>query len=80
MRLPKRIWFATEKTKILFLTEGLLLRQLAGDPTLDQYSVIIIDEVFINSAPLTNTTLSSVVNLPHVFDFRALCGVKGSSI
>ncbi|KAJ1491686.1 P-loop containing nucleoside triphosphate hydrolase protein, partial [Baffinella frigidus] len=35
----------TEKTKILFLTEGLLLRQLAGDPTLDQYSVIIIDEV-----------------------------------
>ena len=35
----------TDRTKILFLTEGLLLRQLSADPLLAQYSVIIIDEV-----------------------------------
>ncbi|TPX35982.1 hypothetical protein SmJEL517_g01830 [Synchytrium microbalum] len=35
----------TAKTKILFLTEGLLLRQAAADPMLAQYSVIIVDEV-----------------------------------
>jgi len=35
----------SERTKILFLTEGLLLRQLSADPLLEQYSVIIIDEV-----------------------------------
>ncbi|KAJ7391719.1 DEAH (Asp-Glu-Ala-His) box polypeptide 34 [Desmophyllum pertusum] len=32
-------------TRILFLTEGLLLRQLTTDPTLSQYSVIVVDEV-----------------------------------
>uniref|UniRef100_A0A182YGA7 Uncharacterized protein n=1 Tax=Anopheles stephensi TaxID=30069 RepID=A0A182YGA7_ANOST len=32
-------------TKILFITEGLLLRQLASADNLEQYSVIILDEV-----------------------------------
>uniref|UniRef100_A0A182U3Q7 RNA helicase n=1 Tax=Anopheles melas TaxID=34690 RepID=A0A182U3Q7_9DIPT len=32
-------------TKILFITEGLLLRQLASEDNLQQYSVIILDEV-----------------------------------
>ncbi|KAM9367141.1 putative ATP-dependent RNA helicase DHX34 [Phaethornis superciliosus] len=32
-------------TKILFLTEGLLLRQLQRDPTLPSYRVLIADEV-----------------------------------
>lgn len=32
-------------TRILFLTEGLLLRQLSTDPTLSQYNVIVVDEV-----------------------------------
>jgi len=32
-------------TRILFLTEGLLLRQLSTDPTLSQYSVVVVDEV-----------------------------------
>ncbi|XP_052902856.1 probable ATP-dependent RNA helicase DHX34 [Anopheles moucheti] len=32
-------------TKILFITEGLLLRQLASEENLGQYSVIILDEV-----------------------------------
>ena len=32
-------------TKILFLTEGLLLRQLSLDPDLSWYDVVIVDEV-----------------------------------
>lgn len=35
----------TKATKILFLTEGLLLRQIEIDPSLKQYNVILIDEV-----------------------------------
>jgi HrpA-like RNA helicase len=32
-------------TRILFLTEGVLLRQFASDPLLSQYNVIVVDEV-----------------------------------
>lgn len=35
----------TEHTKIVFITEGLLLRQVALDPSLSLYSVIILDEI-----------------------------------
>lgn len=35
----------TEHTKIVFLTEGLLLRQVSGDPLLSMYDVIILDEI-----------------------------------
>lgn len=35
----------TKETKIVFITEGLLLRQLSDDESLTQYSVIIIDEI-----------------------------------
>lgn len=35
----------TRHTRCLFLTEGLLLRQYAADPTLSAYDVIIVDEV-----------------------------------
>ena len=35
----------TRATKILFLTEGLLLRQITSDSLLSQYSVVVIDEV-----------------------------------
>ncbi|EDV20774.1 uncharacterized protein TRIADDRAFT_31352, partial [Trichoplax adhaerens] len=35
----------TRATKVLFLTEGLLLRQLVSDPTLSLYNVIVVDEV-----------------------------------
>ena len=35
----------TSWTKILFLTEGLLLRQMSTDQLLTQYGVIVIDEV-----------------------------------
>ncbi|KAK2846662.1 hypothetical protein Q5P01_009661 [Channa striata] len=35
----------TAATKLLFLTEGLLLRQIQQDSTLAQYQVVIVDEV-----------------------------------
>ncbi|XP_029303031.1 putative ATP-dependent RNA helicase DHX34 [Cottoperca gobio] len=35
----------TPSTKLLFLTEGLLLRQIQQDKTLSQYQVLIVDEV-----------------------------------
>lgn len=35
----------SSKNRITFLTEGLLLRKLAGDDKLLEYSVIILDEV-----------------------------------
>lgn len=35
----------TEHTKIVFLTEGLLLRQVASDPLLSMYDVMILDEI-----------------------------------
>ncbi|KAK2718300.1 probable ATP-dependent RNA helicase DHX34 [Artemia franciscana] len=41
----------TSHTKIVFLTEGLLLRQVASDPTLSGYDVIIVDEVHERHLP-----------------------------
>ena len=35
----------TARTKILFITEGLLLRQLSDDENLSNFSVVIIDEI-----------------------------------
>lgn len=35
----------THQTKIVFITEGLLLRQLATDSTLSAYDVLVLDEV-----------------------------------
>eukprot|EP00002_Diphylleia_rotans_P039568 TRINITY_DN9202_c0_g1_i1.p1 TRINITY_DN9202_c0_g1~~TRINITY_DN9202_c0_g1_i1.p1 ORF type:complete len:990 (-),score=168.40 TRINITY_DN9202_c0_g1_i1:108-3077(-) len=35
----------SRETRIIFMTEGILLRQVAGDPLLSSYDVIIIDEV-----------------------------------
>ena len=35
----------TQSTRILFLTEGLLLRQIETDAMLSQYSVLVVDEV-----------------------------------
>ncbi|KAF4533012.1 hypothetical protein B566_EDAN000703 [Ephemera danica] len=35
----------TQHTKILFITEGLLLRQVQSDPTISGYDVIVLDEV-----------------------------------
>lgn len=35
----------SQMTKVLFLTEGLLLRQVSSDPSLSFYDVIVLDEV-----------------------------------
>lgn len=35
----------TNQTRILFLTEGVLIKQFSGDPYLKMYDVIIVDEV-----------------------------------
>lgn len=35
----------SQKTNILFITEGLLLRQLAAESSLSQYDVLVVDEV-----------------------------------
>lgn len=36
--------FTREKTKIKFMTEGILIREMMGDPLLNTYSVLILDE------------------------------------
>ena len=41
----------SQHTRILFLTEGLLLRQLRTDPTLSRYDVVIVDEVHERHLP-----------------------------
>ena len=60
----------SEHTKILFLTEGLLLRQLQADPLLLRYSVIIIDEV--HERHLTGDLVLAVLRtlLPRRPDLR----------
>lgn len=35
----------SDRTRVLFLTEGLLLRQVASDPSLSAYDVIVLDEI-----------------------------------
>ena len=37
--------FSREYTKIKFLTKGILIREMIGDPLLSDYSVIMLDEV-----------------------------------
>ena len=47
-RFPSQVRFdsaRTRHTRLVFLTEGLLLRQVASDPLLLRYDVIIVDEV-----------------------------------
>ena len=36
--------FSREITKIKYMTEGILIREMMGDPLLKSYSVIILDE------------------------------------
>ena len=43
------------KTKLRFLTEGLLLRQLQNDTELYAYDMIILDEVTFNYNFLVNS-------------------------
>ena len=41
-----------EYTKIKFVTEGILIREMMGDPLLSNYSVIMLDEVHERSAQI----------------------------
>jgi len=44
--------FSREATKIKFVTEGILIRELMGDPLLNNYSVLILDEVHERTAQI----------------------------
>merc|ERR1719220_859969 len=44
--------FSREYTKIKFITEGILVREMMGDPLLSNYSVIILDEVHERTAQI----------------------------
>ena len=44
--------FSREYTKIKFLTKGILIREMIGDPLLSDYSVIMLDEVHERTAQI----------------------------
>ncbi|KAK8759869.1 hypothetical protein V5799_028865 [Amblyomma americanum] len=62
----------SKHTKMLFLTEGLLLRQIAGDAMLKDYNVIILDE--IHERHLTCDFLLGVVKclMQHRNDLKVI--------
>ncbi|KZV77043.1 P-loop containing nucleoside triphosphate hydrolase protein [Peniophora sp. CONT] len=35
---------SSKETRVKYLTDGMLMREMMGDPTLEQYSVVIVDE------------------------------------
>ena len=51
---PRRIAVTSsrEYTKIKFVTEGILIREMMGDPLLSNYSVIMLDEVHERTAQI----------------------------
>lgn len=54
LHLPLQVRFdqmTYAQTKLRFLTEGLLLRQLQNDPCLHAYDIVILDEVQYTSQP-----------------------------
>ncbi|KAI8619359.1 P-loop containing nucleoside triphosphate hydrolase protein [Chytriomyces sp. MP71] len=56
----------SSKTRVLFLTEGLLLRQFASDSKLSNYNVIIVDEVWLSADA---TTSGHALTRRHLGDF-----------
>ena len=44
--------FSREQTKVKFVTEGILIRELMGDPLLNNYSVLVLDEVHERTAQI----------------------------
>jgi ATP-dependent RNA helicase DDX35 len=44
--------FDRDRTKIKFMTEGILVREMLGDPLLKAYSVLILDEVHERTAQI----------------------------
>lgn len=41
----------TKATRIVFVTEGLLLRQISSDPCLSEYDIVVLDEVHERHLP-----------------------------
>lgn len=62
VRFDERI---SEKTRIKFTTDGMLVRELIGDPMLSRYSVVIIDEAHERTlrTDLLITQLKTIRNL-----------------
>ncbi len=56
---------ATEHTKLIYVTTGVLLQKLVSAKTLTEYSHIFIDEVDTQSAVYRPTTATFK---PHLFD------------
>ncbi len=55
--------FSREATKIKFMTEGILIREMMADPLLNNYSVIILDEAHERTA----STGKCVLIMPRPF-------------
>lgn len=69
VRFESRI---SDKTKILYETEGMLLREAMNDPLLTKYSVIVVDEAHERSVD-TDLLLGVVKNIArHRMDLRVV--------
>ena len=64
--------FSREATKIKFVTEGILIRELMGDPLLNNYSVLILDEVQIKEAEFS-CTIHAIDLLRYIIVTKQLC-------
>ena len=40
---------SNKDTRVKYLTDGMLMREMMGDPTLEQYSVIVVDEAHVRT-------------------------------
>ena len=49
--------FDRDRTKIKYMTEGILVREMLGDPLLKSYSVLMLDEVSCAMRSLRSVTL-----------------------
>jgi ATP-dependent RNA helicase DDX35 len=62
----------SERTKIKFMTDGILLRELQNDPLLTKYSVLIVDEAHERSVT-TDLILGLLRRIIHVrLDLRVV--------
>jgi pre-mRNA-splicing factor ATP-dependent RNA helicase DHX16 len=77
-RLGKKVGYSvrfdnksSEDTRVLYLTDGLLLRTLMGDPTLEKYSCIMIDEAHERSVN-TDILLAVLKQVVQATDLKLL--------